>query len=72
MKLRLALIVLTMLSVSGCAISGPAISSGCGWTRYIYMDSADRLTKRTEDAIIKHNETRELRCARKQWWDIIT
>lgn len=64
MKPKTALLLLTMLLASACATSGPAVRPGCEWTKTIWLDPADKLTRRTEDAILEHNETREKVCGR--------
>lgn len=51
-----------MLSVSGCATDGPAPSDYCLNTKFIYLAPDDRLTRRTEDQIFAHNETRAAIC----------
>jgi hypothetical protein len=46
-----------MLSASGCATSGPASpDTFCIVARPIWFDPSDRMSERTERAIITHNE----------------
>ncbi len=60
MKSSVALTLLVTLSASACATSGPAPQASpnefCKIAKPIYFDPADRLTDRTERAIIAHNE----------------
>lgn len=53
-------LLLILTSVSGCAANG--LGDGCSWTRFIYMSKDDKLTERTTDAILAHNETRAKIC----------
>ena len=53
---RTALMVLMLLSLSACAKSGP-VDSFCMVSKPIYFASVDRMSERTERAIITHNET---------------
>jgi len=46
---------LMLMSVSGCATSGPA-DSFCLVAKPIYFSPSDRMAERTERAIITHNE----------------
>lgn len=52
--------LLATLSVSACAPNGPAPGAEpgefCRIARPIYFDPADRMTDRTERAILAHNE----------------
>jgi len=45
-----------LLSLSGCAGSGPVPDSFCLVAKPIYFSPDDRLTERTERAIIRLNE----------------
>lgn len=45
-----------LLSLASCAENGPAPNSFCDVAKPIYFDWADKVTPRTELAIIKHNE----------------
>lgn len=58
--------LLAMLSVSACAPSGPVPGPSpgefCRVAEPIYFDPADRLTDRTERAIIRHNQVGEKLC----------
>lgn len=45
-----------LASLAGCATSGPAPSSFCDNAKPIYFAPADRVSDRTERAIIAHNE----------------
>lgn len=56
------MLLLTLLSVNGCAKNGPVIESGCEWSHFIWLSPDDRLTPPTESAIIGHNEARERVC----------
>lgn len=53
--LRTALMVLALTSLSGCAGSGH-VDSFCMVAKPIYFAPADRMSERTERAIIAHNE----------------
>lgn len=68
MKSSAALMLLAMLSVAACERNGPAPAASpsefCRIAKPIYFDPADRLTDRTERAIISHNEQGEKLC---QW-----
>lgn len=55
MKSTVAWMLLGALSLTSCAPTGPA-SNYCDIAKPIYFDPADRLTERTERAIIAHNE----------------
>lgn len=57
--------LLALMSVSGCATSGPAPNAYCDNARPIYFDPADRMTERTERAIITHNEKGAALCGWK-------
>jgi len=46
---------LILLSLSGCGGSGP-VDSFCMVAKPIYFAPADRMSERTERAIIAHNE----------------
>lgn len=46
---------LALMSLAGCAQSGPA-DSFCLVAKPIYFAAADRMSERTERAIIAHNE----------------
>lgn len=48
--------LLALPSLAACATSGPVPSSYCDIARPIYFAPADRLSDRTERAIIAHNE----------------
>ena len=59
--------LLAMLSASACGTSGPVAPSAvpgefCRIAKPIYFDPADRMTARTERAIIGHNEQWEALC----------
>ena len=53
---RTALTALALLSVSACATSGQGTDSFCLVAKPIYFSPADRMSERTERAIIAHNE----------------
>ena len=53
---------LILLSLSGCAGSGNAPDSFCLVARPIYFSPADRMSDRTERAIIVHNEQWQSLC----------
>lgn len=53
---RIALTLLALMSLSGCAGSGPVPDSFCLVAKPIYFSPADKLSERTERAIITHNE----------------
>lgn len=69
MKPSVALMLLVMLSATGCDRGGPAPapSTGefCKISRPIYFDPADRMTRTTEAEIIKHNEVGAKLCGWK-------
>lgn len=52
---------LALTSLSACATSGPA-DSYCMVAKPIYFAPADRMSERTERAIITHNETWQRLC----------
>ena len=52
---------LALTSLSACAKSGP-VDSFCMVSKPIYFASADRMSERTERAIITHNETWAMLC----------
>lgn len=54
---------LALMSLSGCAGNGSA-DSFCLVAKPIYFAAADRMSERTERAIIRHNETWEQLCSR--------
>jgi hypothetical protein len=54
--------LLTTLIVSGCATSGP-VRDFCLIAEPIYFHPDDKVTARTETAIIKHNERGSTICA---------
>lgn len=60
MKPSVALMLLVTLSATGCDKNGPAPAPSpgefCRIARPIYFDPADRMTRATELAIIRHNE----------------
>lgn len=60
---RIALTVLMLASLSACGRGGP-VDSFCLAAKPIYFAAADRLTERTERAIIAHNEKFESLCMR--------
>jgi predicted small lipoprotein YifL len=55
---------LILLSLIGCATSGPGPDGYCLVARPIYFAPADKLTERTERAIITHNETWQQLCGK--------
>ncbi len=61
MRSSVALMLLAMMSLQGCATSG-RVSEFCVLSKPIYFDPADRMTQATEKAIITHNETWEMAC----------
>jgi len=61
---RTALTALVLMSVTACAQNGPA-DSYCLVAKPIYFAPADRMSERTEKAIIVHNETWESLCGRR-------
>lgn len=69
MKSTVALTLLAILSASACAPNGPAVEvrpdSFCLVAKPIYFDVADRMTDRTERAIIAHNEKGAALCGWK-------
>lgn len=56
--MRLSVGLMLLASLSGCsfATSGPVPNEFCQVAKPIYFDPADRMTERTELAIIAHNE----------------
>ncbi len=57
MKYGIALTLLGLMSLPGCASGGPArTDTYCLLAQPIYFDREDKLTVRTEKAIIAHNE----------------
>ena len=56
MKLKIGLMLLAMLSLIACAQNGPVSDTFCLNAKPIFFDPADRLTRKTENDIIKHNE----------------
>ena len=64
MKWTLPLLALTALLVTSCGPSTRGGTDGCEWTRTIYLDPDDKLTRETEDAVLSHNEARSKICAR--------
>ena len=66
MKWTAALTLLAMLSLTACGTSGPASDQAfCTAAHPIYFDKADKVTKRTEAAIIALNEKGERLCGWK-------
>lgn len=65
MKSSVALMLLVMASLPGCVASGRGPSEYCLIAKPIYFDPADRMTQRTERAIIAHNETGGALCGWK-------
>jgi hypothetical protein len=66
MKLNAWWIVPVTVSLTSCAANGPvAVNSFCEVARPIYFDPADRMTQRTERAIIRHNEVGAAVCGWK-------
>lgn len=59
------LMLLALMSASGCATSGPVPNVYCDIAKPIYFDPADRMTERTERAIIAHNEKGAALCGWK-------
>lgn len=55
---------LILLSLSGCAASG-SVDSFCLVAKPIYFSPADKLSERTERAIIVHNEKGASLCSWK-------
>lgn len=65
MKWTAASMLLGLLSLTSCAPSGPVPDTFCSIAKPIYFDWADKVTPRTELAIIKHNETWQALCEKK-------
>lgn len=63
MKVGLISVVCAVAIISGCATSGPA-DSFCLVAKPIYFMPNDRMSERTERAIIAHNEKYEALCGR--------
>ena len=57
MKPTVWLTVLAMVSLTSCAGNGPAAGNFCDIAKPIYFQPDDQLTRATEKAIIKLNET---------------
>lgn len=55
--------LLALMSASGCATSGQG--NFCDNAKPIYFDTADRMSERTERAIITHNEKGAALCGWK-------
>lgn len=64
MKWNAWLTALAMVSLTSCAGSGP-VNSYCEVAKPIYFDVADKMTQRTERAIIAHNEKGAALCGWK-------
>jgi len=63
MKLLAPFVLPILLSVAGCATSGPAgPNPGCEWAGPIFLSDDDKITTETETAILEHNETWERVC----------
>lgn len=58
------LMALILLSLSACATSGPGPDNYCLIAKPIYFAPADKLSDRTERAIITHNETWQKLCGK--------
>jgi len=56
---------LILLSLIGCAGSGSVPDSFCLVAKPIYFSPADKLSERTERAIIRHNEVGAALCSWK-------
>lgn len=66
------LLCLLLIVSSGCEMTGrvtnpvaagPAIvDNGCNWTRPIFIDKTDKLSKGTVDQILAHNMTGQRLC----------
>ena len=53
--------MLMMLSLSACTTNGPGVDY-CTVAKPIYFSREDKVSRRTDEAIITHNETYERLC----------
>jgi hypothetical protein len=51
----LLLMLVAVMSLTGCVCGSPVKSSGCEWVRPIIMDQADQITRGTLEQIVAHD-----------------